>query len=250
MTNNLLTQDDDNIPVIDEAKDYLTEFVGEGKRYTDTKALAKAKAHADAHIALLEKKLDTVTADYAKAREDNVAGAKLQDLLNKLETQSALASRELNPNSNEETKPTMSVDQIESLVSTKIQQTEQQRRETENWNKVKATLSEKLGSNYKNVLREKSEALGLTDDEVNAMARKNPGLFIKTFDLNEQKQEEQFQSPPKGINTGFAPKGREVRKWSYYRNLQKENPMAWNDKSIRIQMEKDAQALGKDFYDI
>lgn len=246
---NLLEQNDDQV-LIDENKDFFAELVGEGKKFKDEKALAKAKAYSDAHITLLERKLDAMSEDYRKAMEQMRAGATLQEQIDKLsQIQQQLTSRDDTVNSNEDNQPKLSLDQIESLVTTKIQQTEQQRRETENWKKVQTKLTERLGNNYKAVLKEQSDQLGLTDDEVNSMARRNPTLFFKTFDLNESKSTESFQAPPKGINTGFAPKGSQYKKWSYYRELQLKDPTAWSDKKIRLQMEKDAQALGADFYD-
>lgn len=246
---NLLDQDTDQV-VLDENKNYLEELVGENKKFKDTVALAKAKAYSDAHIALLERKLDALSEDYKTVMTEHSAGARLQDLLDKLDQKTQqLASREDNRTSNEDTKPTYSLDDIESLVSNKIQATEHQRRETENWNKVKAKLQEKLGSNFKQALKAQSDALGLSDEEVNSMARKNPNLFFKTFDLSDQKVNESFQTPPKGINTGFAPKGSEHRKWSYYRELHKKDANAW-DRKTRLQMEKDSQALGAAFFDV
>ena len=246
---NLLEQDNDQV-LIDENKDFFAELVGEGKKFKDEKALAKAKAYSDAHITLLERKMDALSEDYRKAMEQLSAGATLQEQIDKLsQIQQQLTSRETTVTSNEDNQPKLSLDQIESLVTTKIQQTEQQRREKDNRAMVEAKLSEKLGSNYAAILKEKSTKLNLTDDEVNQMARRNPTLFFKTFDLDEMKATESFQSPPKGINTGFAPKGSTHKKWSYYRDLQKKDPQAWTDRSIRLQMEKDALALGEEFYD-
>jgi len=181
-------------------------------------------------------------------KEQADAGAKLQDLSNRIEEQlKQLASRETTPNSNEDNKPSVNLDDIESLVSNKIQQHTQNQKETENYNQVKSKLEEKYGENYKTVLKQKSKSLNMTDDEVNALARKNPNLFLKTFDLLEQ-QSVNFQSPPQ--SSGFNPKPAQKRTWSYYMEMKKKDPKAWLDRKIAIQMEKDSQALGSEFFDV
>lgn len=248
MTQDNLLNADDQVIELDENKDYFAELVGEGKKFKDEKALAKAKAYSDAHIATLERQNEEYRQMALKNYETANAGAKLQELLDKLEaTQQQLTSRETNPSSNEDTQPALKLDEVESLVSSKIQQHERTRTEQENFKLVEAKLKERHGNNYKSVLKQQSEALGLSDDDVNLMARRNPNLFVKTFDLNVAPQGTSFSTPPKG-SPAFTPKGPEKRGWSYYVELKKKDPKAWLDKKTAIQMEKDAQALGEEFY--
>ena len=252
MTQNLLEQTDEDLVTLDENKDYLAELVGPDKKFKSEEDLAKGKYLADSYIQVLEKRLDAITEDYKKAREENMAGPKLQELLDKLEaTQKQLTSREP-PVSNEDTKAAFKPEDVESLVSSSILKHEQTRKEQENYATVRAKLEEQFGHSYKDVLKKKSNQLGLSDDEVNSMARKNPNLFIKTFDLNEP-VDNKFQAPPRTNlrSDNFAQKAKsENHTWSYYEDLRKKDPMAWLDKKIAVQMEKDAQALGRDFYDI
>jgi hypothetical protein len=246
---NLFSQEDGDQVNIDESKNYLEELVGEGKKFKSPEDLAKGKAYSDAHIALLEKRFDELRADYLKQREELTAGAKLQELLDKLETTQASRIETHEPNDN--AKPELDLTQVESLVSSKIQQHEQTRREEENSIKVMAKLKERLGNNYKDILKSQSDALGLSEEDVNLMAKKNPNLFFKTFDLDKVTTSDGFQAPPRSDKKSeFAPKVGEKRTWSYYLKLKEKDPRAWLDTKIAIQMEKDAQALGKDFYDI
>lgn len=248
--NDSLFNEVNNQDSIDENKDYFAELVGEGKKFKDEKALAKAKIYSDRHIATLEQEIAAKDAEYLQLREQATAGAKLQALLDRLEAQQEqqLTSREQNPNSNEDTKPS-SVDltQIESLFDNKLKQHEQKRLEDTNWEKVKTKLEEKYGEKYFVALQDQAANLGLTKKEVDDMARRNPSLFYKTFDLTETKSET-FRAPPKSTST-FTPKGEKRRNYAYYQALNKEKPGIWlNDSKIRIQMEKDAQEQGEAFY--
>ena len=244
MTQDNLLNVEPDLVSIDETKDWHAELVGEGKKYADEKALALSRVHADRHIAFVESENAEMRNEILRLKQEANAGAKLQELLDKLDSQQQLTSREQTPHSNEDIKPALKLDEVESLVSSKIQQHEQQRREQDNYNQVKAKLTERFGNNFKTVLKDKSDALGLSDEEVNTMARKNPNLFIKTFDLNAQS--ETFQTPPRTSGI-FSPKLPQKRNWNYYQDLKKKTG-AW-DKATRLQMEKDAQALGEAFYE-
>lgn len=250
MTENLLDQNADNAE-IDPAKNYLEILVGENAKFKTNEDLARGKFQSDHYIKTLEGRLDAISGEYKKVLEERNAMPKLQELIDKLDQQN-LHSRE-NPNSNEDPnrQQTLNPDQLESLVSSKFEQLKQTDKETQNYDQVKSKLSERFGSNYKSVLKEQSQALGLSDDEVNAMARKNPSLFYKTFDLNAPVNDNNFQTPPKSNvrNTTFAPRQVEKRTQSYYNKLLKENPRAYLDPKIAIQMDNDSQALGAEFFD-
>jgi len=235
---------------VDESKNYLEELVGDNKKFKTPEDLAKGKYVSDNYIQILERRLDEMRDEYKKVREENIAGQKLQDLLDKLENQQ-LPSRDKPKDSNEDKAVSYDPKEVESLVSSSILRYEQTKKETENFNSVREKLQELYGRNYKDALKEQSEILGLTDDEVNSMARRSPKLFFKTFDLDKQRGEN-FQAPPRSDkrSDSFAPRKPERRTWSYYQDLKKKNPLAWMDKKIAIQMEKDAQALGQDFYDV
>lgn len=238
---------------VDENVNYLEQLVGDNKKFKDVNDLAKGKARSDEYIRLLESRLDALRDDYLKVREENVAGPKLQELLDRLEAkEQELASRSNTQIPNEvNQQPTLDLTKIDSLVSDRLEKFQQTQKQAENYRQVESKLSERFGNNYKSVLKDQAKQLGLSDDEVNSMARNNPKLFFKTFDV-ETRQGETFQAPPRSVqrSDNFAPQSQK-RTWSYYENLRKQNPVAWvSDPKIRIQMDKDAQTLGEAFYDV
>jgi len=259
MTNNLLDQPSDK-ETIDPNKDYLAELIGPGGKFYDAnekvalQKLARGKVEADIHIATLEPRLDELREDYLKARNENVTGAKLQELLTKLET-AQLASREQNQNSNEVNKE--NPDQLDparfkSLITEEFSQLRNQEREDANFSQVQGKLIGKYGNNYASVLKDQQKALGLSDEEVNSMARKNPSLFSKTFDLDTPTEKNSFQSPMQNqrINNSYTPNSNQKRTLSYYKELRKKDPTVYYDPKIAVQMDKDAIALGKEFFDV
>ncbi len=249
---NLLNDDnatDSPSEEVDPNKNYLAELVGDDKKFKTPEELAKGKYIADQYIEVLKKRQDEMRADYLKLREDNTAKASLEDLLKQMEQR--LASNE-QPNVKEEDKPTFDPKQIESLVSTKIQEHEVNRRQVDNFNMVRSKLQERYGKNYKNVVEQQIEDLGITEAELNDMAHRQPKVLIRTLGLDKQPEpQQQFQTPPTGSQRRdtFTPKGAEKRTWSYYQNLKKTNPELWFDRKTAVQMQEDAIALGDAFKD-
>lgn len=249
---NLLEQTDGDLPQIDESKNYLEELVGEDKKFKTTEDLAKGKALSDNFIKILESRLDAAREEFKKVRDENIAGPKLQELIDKNEAILQQLTSRKEPNSNEDlNKGAYDPKQFEDVMDSKIQQAKQRDREDSNFKLVQDKLTERFGKTYPNFLQEQAKELGLTDIEVNQMARKNPSLFIKTFDLNAPKNDDNFQTPPKSSlrSDNFAPRTPKARTMSYYNDLRKKDPNAWFDPKIAVQMDKDSQALGNAFFD-
>lgn len=259
MTQSLLEQPTDKV-TFDPKKDYFAELTGPGGKFHDPdpevakQKVAFGKITSDIHISTLEPRLDELREDYLKARNENVTGAKVQELLTKLET-AQLASRDNTNNSNEvnQNKPEqIDLNQFKPLITEEVSRMRSQEREDANYAQVEGKLLEKYGANYVNVLKEQQKTLGLSDEEVNSMARRNPNLFSKTFDLDVPADKNIFQTPPQNqrINNSYTPGANQKRTLSYYKELRKKDPGLYHNPKIAVQMDKDAIALGKEFFDV
>lgn len=249
MTDTLFNQSTDQV-TIDESKNYLEELVGDGKKFKSSEDLAKGKYHADQTIAIQNKRLDEMTAEILKYRDETSAKARLEELFENLQKKQ-LTSNE-NTTVNEETKPAIDPQQIESLISNKIVEYEATKKQQENFNQVQTKLKEQLGTNYTNVLKDRAQELGLSEDDLNVLARKSPKAFFSTLGLETQtRQDNLFQSPPRSQERqdNFAPKGGQKRTWSYYQELKKKDPDILYDRKIANQMAQDAVELGDAFCD-
>lgn len=253
MNDNLLDPNSAQDDQIDPAKNYLQELVGEGKKFRTPEELARGKAESDAYIKTLERGRDELRQDYLKAREENVARAKLEDLIGQLESkqQHQDSSADTTRPDEKNIQPQWDSKQIESLVSSKIQEHELTRKQEQNFNAVRSKLQERYGNNYQSILKQQIDGLGLTEDFVNNLARQHPSVLFKTLDLDTPKQTDNFQTPPRSerTNASFAPQGGQDRTWSYYQNLKKSNPKAYYDPKTQVQMHHDAIALKERFED-
>ena len=243
----LLDDTEDQI-VVDPNKNYLEELVGEGKKFKTVEDLAKGKFYADQTVEIMKKRQDELRADYLKEREQNITRAQLEEVIDRL-SKKQLASSE-QPQANEE-KMTPAYDpaQLESLVASNYQKMKAQEREENNYNSVKEKLTERYGTEYKTVLTKQMADLGLSAEEVDSMARKNPNVFIKAFGLDQAKNQDTFQPPMKSSIQGFAPTGNKQRTWSWYQDLKKNQPKVYHDQRTQQQMMDDYALLGDKFED-
>jgi len=231
---------------IDPNKNYLEELVGEGKKFKDQETLARSKFESDSYIKILERRLDERANDYKTLKADYDSRASLQELIEQAKQQ--FTSSET-PNANEE-KPVIDSKQIESLVSSKILEHETSRKQTENYNQVVSKLKERYGNNYQTALKQQMDALDLTENEINDMARNRPKVLYRTLGLDQPAQREDFQSPLRSDqrSDSFAPRVQK-RTWSYYQEMKKRDPKIYNDPKTNIQMQKDYIELGSEFED-
>lgn len=249
MADNLLDGSSSEELTIDEQKNYLDELVGEGKKFKSPEDLARGKAESDLYIRTLLRQKDELVADVTTLREKYNARESLEDLADQLRTQMTTSPPQNTPPGSEDSRPAFKPEELDSLVSNKIEQYNVQQKERNNFNTVQAKLKEIYGPNFANSLEKQINNLGLSIDDANALAKKSPSAFFKTFGLDEQKTGDGFQSPPRNQRSDtFAP-ATQKRTWSYYQNLKRTNPTEWSNPKTQVQMHEDYIRLGKEFED-
>lgn len=226
---------DDRLELLNKWKDKPAEDV------------LKAKIEADLHIKSLEREKAELREMYLSQREELLAKAKFEEYIDQMRTPNNQNLQVANTPAKEVDSPKYDPAEIEKMFDRKLSDFEKLKQETENFSKVQTKLKERYGDSYVSVLKDQQSALGLSQDDVNALAKKSPEAFFRIMDLNEQQSS--FQAPPRSgqRNDNFSPKGSPKRDWNYYQELKKTNPMMYLDPKISLQMEKDAQALGPAF---
>jgi hypothetical protein len=242
--NDLLNEDLVDIQ-FDQNKDYLPELVGDGKKFKTVNDLAKGKAEADAYIATLTKKMDADRADYLELRKQVTAQASLTDLVRQLQDKQQTPTH-IEPKV--ESTPSYDPKEIEALISSKIEQTRLQDKMNANFQKVQTKLKEQYGNNFPAVLKEQADALGLSKEDVNALAMKSPDAFFRTMGMNDQKETYQNDLPRTRQRADFAPTNKK-RTWSYYQEMKKTQPELYHNPKTTIQMHQDSAELGVAFED-
>jgi hypothetical protein len=247
MTQNLLDETADT--AVDPNKDYLVELVGENKKFSDVQSLARGKYESDKYIETLTRQLDSIREDYKRAREENIARARLEEIADRISNQSQqLPSSVTTPTTPEV--PKFDPKQIEDLVEAQLSKKELVRKQEQNFNAAMAKIKERYGDNYRGILSKQIDDLGLDVNFVNDLAKNHPNVLFKTLGLDAPRQQDNLLQPPRS-NTrsdNFTPSVTK-RTWSYYQKMRKEQPDNYYNPKTQVQMHNDAISLGNEFED-
>lgn len=217
------------------------------EKFKTQEDLERAKAQSDLYIQSLIQQKDELRQDLLAAKAEIDKGKALEELIDQLKAQ-GLASSETPP-ANEDDKTPPAMPNLDEFFSKKYQETKALERAEENVKTVMAKLKEKFGNQYTKILSEQTEQLGLTTEDVNALARKSPEAFFRTMGLNERQSTSVTNiAPPRNqiMNSNFAPATTD-RTWAYYEKMRAENPTLYYNPKTQVQMHKDAIELGDAF---
>lgn len=234
---------------VDDQMDYYSLLVGENAKFKNEKELAKGKYIADNYITTLESQLDQTRAQLLKEQEQNIARAKMEDLLDRLEKRQNTLPAEQPILPEPKSPPSIKKEEIESLVDTRIQQRETTRKESENFNFVKQKLAEKWGANYSNQLSQQMADLGISEDYINREARNNPKVLLRLLGVQDVAPiNDPFRSPPRSAQNTFNFKPNvEVKNWDYWQKMKTENPKKYYSQQTNVEMHKAMLELGEAF---
>jgi hypothetical protein len=210
-----------------------------------------AKVNSDLFIKTKNAQFDDLKKDYLELRERQQASADLTVLLDQIKKE------RLNPDTTvitpkEPTQPAIKTEEIEALIRKTATETfserERIRTQQDNFNTIQSKLKEQFGDNYQTTYKQRLDTLGLSKEFADELAKNHPTVFLKTFELDSQRQTSQSIAPPRTQQrqTSFAPAVTK-RDWNYYQEMKKTNPKLYLDPKIANQMHDDAIALGADF---
>lgn len=233
---------------LDENTDYYNELVGEGRKFRDNQALAKAKVDSDNYIRTLESKIDQILADHTQLQSDYRARASLEELLQKLDAAQSNAQPEVKQ---EQQQPQISTNDISELVQKQIRASEQEKLQQGNMRYVQQKLTEHYGERFQNAFKQQVDNLGLSEEFVTDLAKNHPEVLLRTIGVGQQQQSDGFQAPPRSSqrSDSFSPRGPKKRTWSYYQEMKKNDPKSYYSKENTVQMHKDAIEMGDAFND-
>ena len=208
--------------------------------------LIKSKVDSDLYIKTLEQQKDDLRTDYMKAQEEIQKSKALEEVIDRLnlKREDPLPP----PIKVDPIRPSMNEDEIAKVFDARYEAKKQAEIETRNFNEVQNKLRDRYGTRAAEILTEQREALGLTKDDVNSLAKKSPEAFFRMLGLNQER--EPFMAPPRSDvrNDNFAPKTQK-RTYSFYEEMRTKNPKQYWDPKTQVQMHKDGESLGAAFFD-
>lgn len=253
MTNPLFADNADietnNDQTDQDGVDIAAELIGEGKKYKDLSAAAKALLEKDRFI-------ERIKAENAEMRASLKGEQKMDEFLEKLRAaqntgtastsanQQGETSTNQNDNTTQVTKA-LSIDEVQKLLE------ERERKAAEEANLAKSIQMAKdaFGANFKAVMTQKAEELGMSQDYLLNLAKTQPKAFAKLVEADVPPQG-RTTPPPNSVNTAALGNKRTGEKNNeYYKALRKQiGDAEFFKPNIQNQLHKDAQRLGPAFF--
>lgn len=231
-------QTNDVAPEVQNAYEVL---VGEGKKFRDPEALAKAKLQSDNFILQLQR-------ENAELREKAQRAASLEEI--KTQILSGIKQEpSVVPPAQQPVEQPQPPTNLEEIVNKALETKEAQRKAQTNREVVTQAMKEKFGADAQIILNEKAGELGLSLDYLAKVANDSPAAFFRLIGVDTNRTPAP-NSPAPRSSTYVAPDQRNVeRTQSWYANEKKKVSDRAALKRLQDQEMADAMRLGEKFFD-
>lgn len=221
--------------------DYLSELVGEGKKFATPQDLAKGKYMSDKFIEQLKSELRV-------AREDAKNRQTVEQLIAKLDTRTTQENPQ-EPTDDIDRNPSPKESQlsdIEKLIEQKLSQRDTQRIKENNIVQVLETLKQMYGEGFASIAKQKLNELGLSGQEFRELSATNPKAALRLVS-DPQRAPEMSTIPQSRVSSVPRPSSN-GRTYKDYQKIKQANPsLYWSD-AVQTRMHKDAMDLQEAFY--
>ena len=222
-----------------EVDNPLEVLVGEGKKFADVAALAKAKLEADSFIEQLKREAQEL-------RQEVSSKATMDEIMTQI--------RQLAPKPVEGQPPVTPVvpsqnqDDLETVVSRLLEQRKNEDKVSHNRSAVEAKIAEKWGADAQLQMNKKAKELGVELSYLQKIATESPSAFFRLVGLDQSPvQAQPVVAPRSGVNPPQT-QGSDVRNDKYWQAVKARNPQEYFSKAAMNQRYKDAMVLGDAFF--
>jgi hypothetical protein len=169
------------VPFTDPDNVKLEDLVGEGKKYKDQEALAKAIAHSQNQIHSLTNGMDELRADLQTR-------STVEEALNKLNQPTKQVTEPTTPVEPQEQVSSDDVkglteEDVRKLLTDTLTSREVEGSKQANLQKAQSAVASIHGSNAEEFIAGKAQELGLSVDQLKAQAESSPTAFFKLLDI-------------------------------------------------------------------
>lgn len=215
-------------------------LVGEGKKFRDNEALAKAKFQSDNFITQLQR-------ENAELREKAQKAQSLEEIktqiLSGLKQETPVVPPAPQPGEQPQ------APNIEEIVTKALEAKEASRKAATNREVVSKAMQEKFGADAQIILREKAGELGLSLDYLARVANDSPAAFFRLIGVDTQKTVAPNAPAPRGTIQSIpnSQSGQRTKSWydAEKRKTQDRNIL----RQLQDQEMADAMKLGEAFFD-
>lgn len=239
------------IPEVDPNKDYLSEYVGEGKKYPEGKDLAFAYANADRHIKVLEAERAAEKAEAQRLRDEAASLKTLQSVLDRLNSEDDTTVRNKDghkpPEPEDRSSPkTPTPGDIEKLVLEVIENRNRQSTAQTNESRVVEVLKANFGPGWRDVALQKAQEAGVSASELDTLSKTNPKLVFKVLDARENPSATPNAAP--NARTPFSSDSKK-KNFKYFEEIRKsKGSEAYFSPAVQSELFRAAKEMGEDFF--
>ena len=251
MSTDIFSNGSGTTPTVDPAKNYVEELVGEGKKFKTIEDLARGKAQSDLYIAEVKKRLE-------EAEQELNARKRIEDIVETIRTTSQSPSQTDQLSSNQQDGDTVQPDsltpeKLEALIEQRLTERERTTAAQRNFNIVVEALNGTYGPNYADVVAQRTQELGMSKEQMNALAASSPKAFLALVGgeapVKQAQANDVFVPPRSVINpTSTANPANVQRGKAFYDEMKKRDPNLWKTDKIQNQMMTDALRLKEAFF--
>lgn len=217
------------------------DLVGEGKRYHDNDAVAKAIQEKDRFIEQLKR-------ENAEARE----AIQKRENERAYEDQLRRATEARSPS--EQDTPVVDGTNIATAMKPEdvlriLEERDAAKTREVNLNKSLARLQELYGDDFKRHVARQAQEIGMTTQELTELASRSPEAFFRTLGVTEQKRTDAFAPPRSSVST-LPNVHQDVKNYAYFQKLRAEKGEAFYfTPQVQNEMWEQVKLLGEDeFY--
>ena len=217
-----------------------------GDNWKDPEVLAKGKIEADGYIKELEGQLSNMREDLSK---QDYAKDLLEQLQNKAadptNAKNAMPNNDTGGTSEVNTNPSLSEEDLKSLVERTLTERDKDSVVKQNLNLVNEEMEKSYGTDASAKIKDKAKELGITLERMQEIAAESPTAFFNI--IGEPKKD--FRPMVEGsVRTeGVNMQASNERDWSYYQNLRRDNRSLYYSPKIQRQLMEDKSRLGGKF---
>jgi hypothetical protein len=231
--------------IVDPTKNYLEELVGEGKKFADPVALARAKAESDAYIARLEKETAGLRDELGKRMTLEEAVAKIE-----ANRKSDLpdGDRKAPEGDTAQMSPTELAAYVQEQVSAALTKSTQSSRADANVTEAVNELRKKFGDNFQTVVEAKRKELGLGKEFMTDLAATQPKAFLALVGAAQTRSVDVL--PASSVNTAtFQGRNLGERTKKYFDEIKAKDPTLYWSPKVQNEMHQQAIKLREKFYE-
>lgn len=232
---------DNSIIDIDSVKTKYTKPDGT----IDTDALLKKAAHADVHIANLEK-------EQAGLREELQTRLALERVMEEIKTLKPTNHNISDPvvqsqhqMTNERDDSKLTAQEIENMIASRLKNEREQSQKARNVAMIEQELAKIWGPAWKAELQRKTQSEGLNKDRLAELAETEPAMFLRL--INPQPMNTDVSPPTNRMIPAIDNNGN-VKNYKYFEAIRKKSAAEYWSPQVQRELHRQAALLGDSFY--